>query len=166
MNSSSAPTVPELLQETHRVLSCRLIEAVNSFAQISESFMPAVMADFFFQRLPRRFFRILFGRVGRKLDNAEPRMSLQALRHLVARVVRCLVNPQHDLASHTLFQHHLEPAYGRIAILPVDAEGRHLCARPKMHRTIDVLRLLASCRYCQLNELRMHHDKSYDILCR
>src|SRR5215213_2267078 len=107
--------------------------------------MPAMVRDFFFHRLPRRFLRILLRRVGREVDDVDAPMPVQPLLDFLARMMCRAIYPEQNLPAWALCQYHLQPPDGGVRVLPVNTEGRGLCARPQMQRAVDVLGLLLAC---------------------
>ena len=69
MNSPVGPEIAEPLQEIDRVSLRGLVVAVNRVREALLGRMVCVMARLLFQVLPRRFLRVLLGRVLREAKN-------------------------------------------------------------------------------------------------
>lgn len=93
MNSFALSEIPKALQEIDRVPPHLLVKPVHGSSQLVHRLVPAVMADFLFERFPRLLLRVLFGRVDRKLYDSDSPVLFEPFLHLVARVMSGPVQP-------------------------------------------------------------------------
>src|SRR6185295_18592440 len=93
VNPPALPEVPESLEEIDRMAPRLLVERVDGRRQTLTRRMVSVLARVVFERLPRRFLRVLLGRVLRKPDHSDPRLALEILLDLFIGQVRRRVEP-------------------------------------------------------------------------
>src|SRR5262245_1774739 len=119
-----------------------VIVRIDCLTKIRKCLMPVMMTDFLLQRSPGGLLRILLWGVGGEMDDGEPGMGRQPFFHLVASMVRRLIEPQYDLAVRMICSDQLQPTEGGLTLLPVDHKTTDFLAGAQMNRPVDVLRFL------------------------
>ena len=144
MYSAIAPKVTEFFKKTDGMLSSRLVEPIDRFAQFFLRLVPVVMRDFFLQRFPGRLFGILFRRVSREVNHAQTAVRFQPFFHFFAGMMRSLINPQDDFPARTSLKHLFQPADRRVRVLPVNHKRNDFLSGSQMESAINVFGGFAS----------------------